>query len=318
MIMYVPVPIESLDISSTIPFDLFIPEAEHQFALFGKQGENTQNIHTRSSNGSSESNVYYLKIDNQAAHSFIESKFSELLQTKHLLVKHKTELMYQMCSQMVQEFVQLLIRGQILPLEKISKLQKTVQSSAQFLISEKQALNELIQAIADSEHLIYQHSVNVMAFSVVLAHSLGLSPSNIEDVAIASLLHDIGYTKSSVPPPYANDSVRINTPGIESHPVQSFQMLCTVEHLSQNTLDAILYHHERLDGSGFPNGLQGSQIPLHARILAFADTFEFLVNPNRKTTKMKPFYALKSMMETEKKKLDPSLFKPFILALKLQ
>lgn len=119
-----------------------------------------------------------------------------------------------------------------------------------------------------------EHSYSVKQLSIMLAYEAGLSEKEIWNIGAAASLHDIGKIRIS-------DSI-INKPSklteeeyqqIKNHPVYSHEILSGLPTFSQ-IKDIVLYHHERYDGKGYPEGLRGEEIPLGARIIALADTYD--------------------------------------------
>ena len=122
------------------------------------------------------------------------------------------------------------------------------------------------------------HSENVAFLASSFANYLGLPDSTVEITRYAGLIHDIGKTLVS--------KEILNKPGqltkeeyseIQKHPTYGASVLSHVEMLHEVS-DAVRYHHERWDGQGYPAGLQGEQIPLLARILQLADSFDAMTN----------------------------------------
>ena len=128
------------------------------------------------------------------------------------------------------------------------------------------------------------HSHRVSELSVSIAQELGIKSDLINDIQIGSLLHDIG--KIGVPDQVLGKTTQLNSDEyeqIKKHPSVGHQIMSEVN-LLHNTLPAIIEHHERLDGSGYPFGLKSDQISLMGRIVAVADVFDALTTdrPYRK------------------------------------
>src|SRR5688572_15353927 len=135
-------------------------------------------------------------------------------------------------------------------------------------------LEAFAKAIDARDHYTAGHSERVTAYSLVLARAYGLPEAELEIVRRAGMLHDIG--KVGVP-----DAV-LRKPGpldaeeraaIELHPVIGYTMLEHVPFLAES-LPAVRGHHERWDGKGYPDGLAGTNIHIHARLMAVADTYD--------------------------------------------
>ena len=118
------------------------------------------------------------------------------------------------------------------------------------------------------------HSFRVSDYSVALAKRLGWSEAEVNEMRRESLLHDIG--KIGIPDAVLNKPGRLDNEEFEtikSHTVIGKNILEGLEDMS-GIANVALYHHERYDGKGYPTGLSGSDIPLHARIVAIADAYD--------------------------------------------
>ena len=141
-----------------------------------------------------------------------------------------------------------------------------------------QSLLGLANALEAKDPYTRGHSERVAALSRRLASALGLAPSVVDVVGQAGLLHDIG--KIGVPEailrkpgPLSDDERQV----MRAHPVIGAQIVAPFEFF-QDAARVIRHHHERWDGSGYPDKLAGGAIPLEARIVAVADVFDALTS----------------------------------------
>lgn len=133
---------------------------------------------------------------------------------------------------------------------------------------------------------VYEHSINVSVISSMLAAALNLKDQQ-EDIALGALLHDIG--KFMIPKSILQRDGAITGDErifVRQHCDIGVSMLSSF-HLNQICLDIIQQHHEKLDGSGYPHGLKGAQIPLHSQIVMIADVLDAI-------TSHRPYRAAKS------------------------
>jgi putative nucleotidyltransferase with HDIG domain len=137
----------------------------------------------------------------------------------------------------------------------------------------------LVAAVEAKDPYTERHSLAVSHYSEVIATQLGLPSDQIETLKTAAILHDIG--KIGVP-----DAI-LQKPGpltpeefaiVKKHPQLAAQILGHASFLAVE-VRLILHHHERYDGTGYPDGLVGDQIPYGARILATADALETMFSP---------------------------------------
>ncbi|MCG2794476.1 MAG: GAF domain-containing protein [Actinomycetia bacterium] len=146
------------------------------------------------------------------------------------------------------------------------------------------AIASLAAAIEASDPYTVGHSARVTQYAVSIAESMGLSSGDVEEVKLAALLHDLG--KIGVPDSILNKAGRLTEEEysvIKMHPVLSTRIIEPLPHLG-NIIPIIHHHHERYDGLGYVDGKSGDDIPLGARILAVADSFEAMTSdrPYRK------------------------------------
>ncbi|MCE5196446.1 MAG: diguanylate cyclase [Negativicutes bacterium] len=122
------------------------------------------------------------------------------------------------------------------------------------------------------------HSQRVSAISQALAVKMGLKPDEIGQIRIAGLVHDIG--KIGIDEVILNKAGRLTQDEmnqIRKHPEIGWRILSSVNEFSE-VANTIIAHHEKWNGSGYPNGLKGEEIPLQARILSIADAFDVMTN----------------------------------------
>jgi diguanylate cyclase (GGDEF)-like protein/putative nucleotidyltransferase with HDIG domain len=141
-----------------------------------------------------------------------------------------------------------------------------------------QSVHGLVQALEARDPYTKSHSDNVLRYAVAIAETMGLAEMDLDTVRIAAMIHDIG--KLGVP-----DSILLKpgrlTPAerqiMEEHPLIAVRILDTMRFLERE-LPAVRNHHERWDGSGYPDHLAATRIPLEARILAAADAFDAMTS----------------------------------------
>jgi len=140
----------------------------------------------------------------------------------------------------------------------------------------ERTLSALVAAVETKDLYTRGHSERVALLCDLMAGSLSISNQDTQSLRFAGMLHDIG--KLAIPTRVlrrADGLSRAELASIASHSVRGVEMVRDIEFLKGST-EAILHHHERVDGRGYPDGLVGDQIPLFARIIAVADAFDSL------------------------------------------
>lgn len=137
----------------------------------------------------------------------------------------------------------------------------------------------LLSALEVRDPAIIAHSRRVTTYTLLLAEELGVDQGVRDQLSLGAILHDVG--KIAIPDSVLQKSGALSAAEwalIQRHPVIGYNMLKPVLVSFPVALDMVRHHHERYDGSGYPDGLAGLDIPFAARILALADAFDVMTN----------------------------------------
>jgi putative nucleotidyltransferase with HDIG domain len=169
----------------------------------------------------------------------------------------------------------------------------------------ERTLSALVAAVETKDLYTRGHSERVASLCDLMAGSLALSHQDTEALRFAGILHDIG--KLAFPTRVlrrADQPSDEDLASIATHPQRGVEMVRDIDFLSGST-DAILHHHERMDGTGYPAGLRGEEIPLLARIIAVADAFDSLTTSRIHRDACSVPEALAQLHERSGTHLDP-------------
>ena len=172
-------------------------------------------------------------------------------------------------------------------------------------------VKSLVFAIEAKDDYTRGHSERVCRYSLLMAERLGLDEEQKKVLQWASILHDsgkIGIPESILNKPKGLEDEEYQI--IKNHPMKGHTILEPLEQLA-SSLPGMLHHHERYDGTGYPQGLKGKEIPLEARIIAVADTFDAITSDRAYRPAKSPEDALAAMQEVAGSQLDPDLVKVF-------
>jgi putative nucleotidyltransferase with HDIG domain len=164
------------------------------------------------------------------------------------------------------------------------------------------------------DHGIFVHSYEVSDLAVAVAHELGLSEQECRLVATAGLLHDIG--KIAIPDALLQKAGRLSPREreiIEQHPALGAQIL-EISPTLKEIMPAIHHHHERWDGSGYPDKLAGEQIPLAARIIAVAEAYGAMLADRPYQAARSPEKARYELERCAGQHFDPAVVQAFLQA----
>lgn len=139
-------------------------------------------------------------------------------------------------------------------------------------------LKTLVGTISAKDRYTLGHSQRVMDYCVKIGHACNYTEENLKVLKISAILHDIG--KIEIPQSILNKKEKLTNDEFElikKHPVFSAEMIHPLTNFN-NLYSTVLYHHERYDGKGYPDGISGEKIPFDSRILAIADSFDAMTS----------------------------------------
>nr|WP_106782075.1 HD-GYP domain-containing protein [Lysinibacillus timonensis] len=158
---------------------------------------------------------------------------------------------------------------------------------------------------SNTKDYVYHHSVATGLISSIIAQRLGYELGVTIQIALAGILADCGMAK--VPARILEKKHALNQneyTEIRKHPIYSYQMVKDLPALKDTMKKAIIEHHERLDGSGYPRGLRIDEISTFSQILAVADTFHAMTSERIYRSKQSPFKVVEMIKENEFGKFD--------------
>lgn len=185
--------------------------------------------------------------------------------------------------------------------EHVEKLQQAAEENRELFLG---SIRMLAAAIDEKDPYTRGHSGRVAKYSTIIANGLGMNAEDLDRLRISALLHDVG--KIGV------DDRVLKKPGqlteeefelMKQHPSKGANIMRPVAQLKE-MLPGIELHHERMDGGGYPYGLQGEQIPLMARIIAVADTLDAITTNRPYQSAMDLEYALNRIRSLAVAKFD--------------
>jgi putative nucleotidyltransferase with HDIG domain len=204
-------------------------------------------------------------------------------------------------------FAEVRLGNAIAPGECISLVDDVVES----INRHPDALLSLAR-LKNADEYTYMHSVAVCALMVALGRQLGLDDVQCREAGMAGMLHDLG--KAAMPQDVLNKPGKL-TPEefaiIKQHPVRGYEMLLAGADVSEGVMDVCHHHHERVDGTGYPEGLAGDRISLLARMGAVCDVYDAVTSDRPYKAGWDPAHAL-SQMATWKGHFDPVIFQSLV------
>jgi putative nucleotidyltransferase with HDIG domain len=176
----------------------------------------------------------------------------------------------------------------------------------------EEAARLILKALDCKDSYTFGHSMRVAYFSLVTGAEAGLSQEEMRELELSAIFHDIG--KIGTPDAVLNKPSRLSEDEFQimkQHPEKSWEILRDYPEFERIALNA-RHHHERFDGKGYPLGLKGEDIPLAARIILIADTFDAMTS-TRSYRKGLPYeVAFDELIQFSGSQFDPKLVQLFI------
>jgi HD-GYP domain-containing protein (c-di-GMP phosphodiesterase class II) len=173
------------------------------------------------------------------------------------------------------------------------------------------AFNGLLRCQTDNEQ-VYRHSLAVSALMIALARHMRYSPLDIRDAGMAGLLMDVGVGQLPVDLSLTGGDYMLLRPDLrEQHVVLGYTFLKAAGDIPEQVLRVILHHHERLDGSGYPQGLSGKAIEPLSRMAAICDAYDNLISGGNDADRIDPADAIRVLRE-QPDKFDADILERFV------
>ncbi len=159
----------------------------------------------------------------------------------------------------------------------------------------------------------YSHCLDVCALTLAFGRHLGLPKADLEVLGLAALFFDVGKLKF---PPELLDKSEPLSPAeakfVRTHVRHSVEILKQTPGVSKEAIDAVSSHHERYDGSGYPRGLSGEQIPVMGRMIAITDVYDAITSNRPYGEALSPAEAVGQLYESRNKHFQEALVEQFI------
>jgi len=172
---------------------------------------------------------------------------------------------------------------------------------------------QCVSALRSKDEYLLEHSVNVATLLVTFGKHLALPKETLKQMAIGGIIHDVGKVK--VDDKVLHKPARLTPEEYEHmklHQVYAGEIIMKVAGLSDVSRDVCLMHHEKLDGTGYPNGLTEEQLPIHGRMSCIVDIYDALTADRCYKKGMSPAEAFKILLSLTPNHLDKELVYKFI------
>lgn len=186
----------------------------------------------------------------------------------------------------IKEVLNELASGKELDFEKA----KAISDSIYLNITSNYNLIKCINHLKDTDEYTFTHSINVSIYAMLLSRWLDLNEIDVENAVLSGVLHDIG--KAKIPKNILNKKGPLNHKEFDimkTHTLLGYDMIKNIPDLNHEIKKAILLHHEKDNGKGYPLGLIGSKLNIYTKIISVADVYDALTSNRCYKKKITPF-----------------------------
>ncbi len=196
--------------------------------------------------------------------------------------------------------------------EEMGKMEDISQSLVKTITSEE-FIRVSVGDLKNYDDYTYHHSLAVAVLAIAIGKELGLTSFELRELGIASLLHDIG--KLQVPKEIMEKPTNLTEAEfrqVKLHPTMGAEYLRKQGLIDRDIYDGIVSHHEHFDGTGYPLGLKGKDIPLFGRIIAIADVYDATTSNRPYRAPVQPTDAFEYLMGNSGRHFDPDILDIFM------
>lgn len=202
-----------------------------------------------------------------------------------------------------------LASGKGLEPDKIERILNCTYKS----VNDADCIIDLLNGLKIYDDYTYCHSANVAFYSMLIGKWVHLPKPEIMDLILSGFLHDIG--KMKIPNEILNKKGRLTEEEFEKikeHSIQGYRMIKEDGNIHDAVKDAVLSHHERMNGSGYPDGIVGTAINKYSRIIAIADVYDAMTSERVYKHRTTPFEAFQMFITTGVCQFDPLFSSAFL------
>ncbi|AMK11113.1 HD-GYP domain-containing protein [Pseudodesulfovibrio indicus] len=291
-----------------VPFDIFLRH-ENNYVLFNALG---RTLTKAKRNELAVAGIVTIYIDKRALklyHNYIQSNLLDLLEDETVAIHERAQAWTNTAAALAKELFESNLPGPAFK-QRYGRFEEMVRTSASFIKSPN-PLKHLARFIGKG-YDIYHHGISTMVYTVNLLQEYRLPEADLLAAGMGALLHDIGKVNMS-------DEVINTDPADMSpelfatyamHPMIAVRV-CSNFDLPIVATNCILFHHERMDGKGFPTQATGEEIPLPTRVVALCNRYDNMTRNLPYSRAMRPYDALKALTD-DKGLVEPDMLKRFI------
>ncbi len=290
-------------------FSVYLRQGE-EYVLYADSEERFSERHRRNLHESGVKEVFVKSEQREHFERYVESHLGRVLGDEAMPLAERARVFLDTTTDLVKEVFD--ERLPVITNGHFARIRSVVEQSIRFFTGER-ALAAMAPFISH-DYKSYTHSVHVFVYGVAVLHSFGVDGEDLIQAGMGAMLHDLGKTR--VPKEILakrGPLSRAEQEVLRNHPLWGVSQ-CANLPMSQMAFNCILFHHERMDGEGYPSRLAGEHIPFPVRVVAVCNAYDNLTAERPGQAALSAFDALQ-VMRTEKGAFDLDAFKRLVQVL---
>jgi HD-GYP domain-containing protein (c-di-GMP phosphodiesterase class II) len=271
-----------------------------------------------------------LYVSNYVDHVYVDAEYTGVKQSLQLAVAamqttpkqrlalrdefKRTKVSFDSAAQTLDRIFESLRSGSH---EDIGAVQAAVNPLIEGVFRNKDAVAALLR-LKESGEYRYHHGVSMAVWAAILGRHIGLHRHELEKLAVGCAMCDIGMTQ--LPPELLDQAENLTESQlriIRAHPKMGAELVSQSKNVDIEILSIIENHHERMDGSGYPRGIEGASIPLLARIAGLVDTYDAMITRRPYATARTSHEATQELLDCKGRQFQEALVEQFVQAIGL-
>lgn len=229
-------------------------------------------------------------------------KINTISRNDDYIKRNDTQKKYIEDANKAKQLLQDLASGKQLNLNVVESISENLYSK----LNDCGSLIDCVNSVRIADEYTYSHMINVSIYSMLIAKWMGMSKEQIKDVVMAGILHDVG--KSRIPLEILNKKGSLTESEfkiMKKHTVYGFEIIKDNKDISMDVKRAVVMHHEKENGLGYPYGIKGSQKNIYSKILTVADIFDAITSNRVYKRRQTPFSAFRELERIKYDVVDP-------------
>ena len=291
--------------NNVIGFTIFYSDKEHDISVFLEENSTIDLKHYHKLK--SIDKIFILKSDKEKYDIFLENNIQNIVDDNSLSIDEKCDIVYESTTELT---LSLYTNPEALKNAQGSK--NIITPILGTILHNNNTISSYIKII-EYDYYTHTHSLNVSIYALCLGLEMKLSEEKLALLGRAALLHDLGKSQVDVNIVNKKDKLTENEfQEMKMHPSFGYEIALKMGIDDKDFLDGIHYHHEKLDGTGYPDNIKDEEITLFPRIIAVCDIFDALTSRRSYKEAMSSFDALILMKKEMSNHLDMKILSIFI------